>query len=297
MAYGVSGLGVDYRGTALDTTLAPTPYPLAAGTRTELQVLEVAPAAAYRFSPQGSAGVALHLDYGRLDLGRGAKGGFGFGVQPGLVFRASEHVTLGLSYVTPQPITYKGVTDFDGDGSADNLKLASPQQLKFGVGYDLIPNRLLFVADLQWVNWSGAKGYKDFDWEDTWMTALGAQWRVIPERVTLRAGYSRNGNPVRAHQNWNGAGAPANVTNVQGKWVNNYYYETFRIIGFPAIVEEHASVGASFRVGEHSSIDVGYTHAFRKRITERGTNLLGAPVTLSSALSEDSLELAFAHRF
>lgn len=297
VAYGVSGLGVDYRGTALDTTLAPTPYPLVAGVRTELQILEVAPAASYRISSEWSAGVALHLDYGRLDLGGGAKGGFGFGLQPGLVFRPSEHVTLGLVYVTPQPISYKGVTDFDGDGSADTLKLAAPQQVKLGAAYEFLPGRLQLAADLQWVNWSSAKGYKDFDWENTWVLALGAQYHVIPDRLTLRAGYSRNGNPVRAHQGWDGTGAPANVTNVQGKWVNNYYYETFRIVGFPAIVEEHVSFGAALRVGEHTSLDVGYTHAFKKRITERGTNLLGAPITLSSALSEDSFELALQHRF
>lgn len=297
MAYGVAGLGVDYRGTALDTTLAPTPYPLVAGLHTELQILEVAPAAAYRLSSRWSAGVALHLDHGRLDLGGGAKGGFGFGVQQGLVFRASEQLTLGLAYVTPQPITYRDVTDFDGDGSADNLQLAAPQQVRLGVGYDLLPGRLLLAADLQWVNWSGAKGYKDFDWEDIWVLALGVQYQLVPDRVVVRAGYSRNGNPVRPHQNWNGVGAPGNVTRVQGKAVNNYYYETFRVVGFPAIVEEHLSLGVSFRVGARTLLDLGYTHAFRARLTESGTNLLGAPVTLSSALSEDSAEIALAHRF
>lgn len=296
VAYGVSGLGVDYRRTALDTTLAPTPYPLVAGTRTELQILEVAPSASYRFSSAWSAGAALHFDYGRLDLGGGAKGGVGVGVLPGLVFRPGERVTLGLAYISPVPINYRGVTDFDGDGAVDNLKLASPQEVKLGSGLELIRRRLLLAADLKWVNWSGARGYRDFDWRDTWVLALGVQFHAIPDRLTLRAGFSQNGNPVRAHQGWNGTGAPANATNVQGKWVNNYYYETFRIVGFPAIVERHASLGATIRLGQHSVLDLGYTHAFKNRITESGTNLVGAPVTISSALSENSFELGFSRR-
>ncbi|MFA5057320.1 MAG: outer membrane protein transport protein, partial [Opitutaceae bacterium] len=243
--YGVSGLGVDYRGTAIDTTLAPAPYPLVAGARTELQILEVTPAVAYRFSPEWSAGLALHVDYGRLELGNGGKHGVGLGAQPGLSCKVSAQLTLGLSYVSPQAITYKGVTDFDGDGTADNLKLESPQQVKFGVGYHLIPGRLLVATDVQWVNWGGAKGYQDFDWRDSWVFGLGVQFDAIPEKLVLRAGYSFGNNPVKAHNGWDGTGAPANVTDVQGKFVNNYYYETFRIIGFPAIVEHHIGLGFS----------------------------------------------------
>ena len=296
VVYGVSGLGVDYRHTAIDTTLAPTPFPLVAGAHTELQILEAAPAVAYRVSPEWSVGVALHADYGRLDLGNGFKDGFGFGVQPGLAFKASEQLTLGLAYVSPQTITYKGVTDFDGDGIADNLTLESPQQVKFGLGYQLVPGRLLIASDGQWVNWGGARGYKDFGWQDSWILGLGVQFDAIPKRLVIRAGYSFGNNPVKAHNGWDGTGAPGNVPNVQGKFVNNYYYETFRLIGFPAIVEHHLSLGFGYRISDRASLDVGYTHAFRNTLTERGTNLLGAPVTLRSRLSEDSFELGFQYR-
>ena len=295
--YGVSGLGVDYRNTAIDTTLAPTAYPLVAGGLTQLQILEVAPSVAYRFSTGWSAGLAFHADYGTLNLGGGTKDGFGFGAQPGLSFKASEELTFGLTYVSPAAITYKGVTDFDGDGTPDNLKLESPQQVRFGVGYHLVPGSLLIVSDIQWVNWAAATGYKDFDWKDSWVYGLGVQFDAIPRTLVLRAGYSFGSNPVKAHNGWNGAGAPGNVTNVQGKFVNNYYYETFRIIGFPAIVEQHLSFGLSYRFGERSSLDLGYTHAFKNTINEQGTNLLGAPITLSASLSEDSFELGFHHRF
>ena len=296
-AYGVAGLGVDYRHSAVDTTLGPTPYPLVAGGRTQLQVLEVAPSLAYKVSPEWSLGLALDLDYGQLTLGGPTKSGFAAGLQPGVVFRPAAGFSLGATYVSGKPVTYRGVTDFDGDGTADNLKLEAPQQFAFGAAYDFVPGQLLLLADARWVNWGGAKGYKDFDWQDTWVYGLGVQFEAIPKQLVLRAGYTFGDNPVKTHQNFNGTGAPANVTNVQGKYVNNYYYETFRVIGFPAVVEQHLSFGLDYRLGAHATLQAGYTHAFKHTITEQGTNLLGTPTTLSSGLSEDSFELGFKYQY
>lgn len=41
-----------------------------------------------------------------------------------------------------------------------------------------------------------------------------------------------------------------------------YYYETFRIIGFPAIVEQHLTFGIGYMFTESLKIDVGYMYAF-----------------------------------
>ena len=53
----------------------------------------------------------------------------------------------------------------------------------------------------------------------------------------------------------------------------------------------------AYRFGVRSSLDFGYTHAFKYTISEHGTNLLGAASALSSSLNEDSFELGFHHRF
>lgn len=296
-AYGVSGLGVDYRGTAIDTTLAPSPFPLVAGTRTELKLGEVAPAVAYRISPDYVAGLAVDVDYGRLDLGNGGRHGFGLGIQPGVTYKATDRLTLGLSYVSAKPITYKAVTDFNGDGILDNLKLASPQQVKFGLGYELLPGSLRLSSEVTWVNWAGAAGYSDFGWQNTWNYALGFDYAAIPGKLAIRVGYNFGDNPVRVENGFNGANDPANVTVVQGKNVPNYYYQTFRVIGFPAIVEQHFSLGFEYHATGRIAVDAGYTHAFKHSITESGTNPFGAPVTLSSSLSEDSFELGVRYGF
>ncbi|MFZ1056511.1 MAG: outer membrane protein transport protein [Opitutaceae bacterium] len=296
-AYGATGLGVDYRNSPLNSNLGPTPYPLVAAPYTQLEVLEVAPSLAYKVSPEWSIGLAVDIDYGLLNLGNGVKTGLGAGVEPAVEYRpGGEPFSFGASYTSVKPITYKAVVDLDGNG-LDNLELETPQQFAFGGAYELIPGRLLALADLKWVNWNGAVGYKDFAWRNAWIYGFGLQFEAIPKTLVLRAGYTFGENPVTAHNNFVGAGSPANVTEVQGKFVNNYYYETFRIVGFPAIVENHLALGFSYTLGTQASLDVGYTHAFGNSLSEQGTNLLGAPTTLATHLSEDSCEIGVTWRF
>jgi len=295
--YGLAGLGVNYNNSALSTTLGSTPYPLVAGGYTQYQALEVAPSVAYKFSGQLSLGASFDLDYGQLSLGGPTKSGLGVGVQPGVIFRPSEEVSLGASYISAKPITYKGVVDFSGTGTLDNLELEAPQQLAFGAGFRIPGSSLLLLTDARWVNWGGATGYKDFGWQNVWVYGAGLQFDAIPNKLVLRAGYTFGGNPVKVENGFNGTGSPSNVTVVQGNYVNNYYYQTFRIVGFPAVVENHVSVGLSYALDNKSSVEFGYTRSFNNSITEQGLNLLGSATTISSSLSEDSYEIGYRYRF
>jgi len=295
--YGLAGLGVNYNNSALSGTLGPTPYPLVAGGYTQFQALEVAPSLSYRVSEQWSLGAAFDLDYGQLNLGGPTKSGLGVGAQPGIIFRPSNEVSLGVSYISAKPITYRSVVDFSGNGTLDNLKLEAPQQIIFGAAFKIPSSSLLLVTDARWVNWGGATGYRDFGWQNVWIYGAGLQFDAIPKKLVLRAGYTFGGNPLKTENGFNGTGAPTNVTEVQGNFVNNYYYQTFRVVGFPAVVENHVSLGLSYAFDNRSSLEIGYTHSFKNTLTEQGLNLLGAATTISSTLSEDSYEVGYEYRF
>ncbi|MDD5711512.1 MAG: outer membrane protein transport protein [Smithellaceae bacterium] len=305
-AYGVSGLGVDYRGTALDN---PSAYnfgtavaPLVAGEYTQLQLMKFAPALSYRIGDKFSVGASLQADYSTLDLRKGTSINYGFGVQVGAVYRLLDSVTVGITYVTPQQIKYKDVSDFDQNGTLDTLDLESPQQAGLGISYqnaDLM--NLLVETDLKWINWSGAEGYSDFDWNDQWVVGIGAQISPI-KKLYLRAGYNYGKNPVADHSGFDGSfnpitGAPNSTRSVQGKVMPAYYYETFRIIGFPAVVQHHVTVGAGYDVTPTFGVHLGYMHAFKETMDETGTDLFGQPVTFESKLSEDSIDLGFVWKF
>jgi long-chain fatty acid transport protein len=278
-AYGVSGLGVDYRNTDLDGTVQ--------GAYTQLQIMKFAPALAYQLRDNLSIGLAVHVDYSSLDLRNGSSFGYGVGVQAGVIYRPTDILSLGLNYVSPQNVEHKNVVAF---GGSQDLDLESPQQLGFGAAVTLF-DKLLLEGDVKWLNWSDAKGYKDFDWDDQWVFALGAQYEVIP-KLFLRAGYNYGKNPVKEHNGW----TPAGTTNVQGMGFPDPAYEEMRIIGFPAVVEHHLTAGIGYEFSPKFALNLGYVHAFEQNIKESGTGFFG-PETLKSTLSEDSLDFGLTWRF
>jgi len=301
-AYGVSGLGVDYRNTPIDNNtfynFGPQgQFPLVAGSYTQLQIMKFSPSISYQVNNNLSLGLGMHIDYANLDLGSGSSFNYGIGAQLGAIYKATDAVTLGAVYVSPQEVKHKNVKDFDGNGTADDLKLESPQQFGLGLSVEPIKDTLLIEVDGRFINWASATGYDDFDWKNQWVLALGAQYKPT-KQLALRVGYNYANNPVREHDNFVGATQTGlNMRSVQGVTLPTYYYETFRIVGFPAIVKQHLSVGIGYEISKRFALNAGYTHAFEETIRESGTNIAGQPVTIESSLSEDSLEFGFTWRF
>ena len=293
-AYGVSGLGVDYRDTELDQGSFANfgGFPLAAGTQTQLTIMKFAPAVAFQPTNEFSVGAAVHLDYATLDLGDGQSPGYGFGVQLGALYKITDTISLGATFITEQEVTHDNVTDFDGDGEDDDLDLAIPMQIGAGIAWEPIPGKLLFEVDGKWINWSDASGYDDFDWQDQFAIGVGVQYKPVP-KLALRAGYNWARNPVDEHDDFDGT----TVTEVQGKSIPTWYYETFRVVGFPAVVEHHVTAGIGYEFTDSFALHLAYLHAFSETISQEGTDLTGQPATIESELSEDSVELGLTWRF
>ncbi len=273
-AYGINGMGVDYRNKdPMDTN-------------TNIAVMQFAPAIAYRIG-DFSLGAALNIDYQSADFGAGESHNYGFGARFGTLYELGIF-SFGAVYSTPQPVEQERLYDFDGDGSFDDLDLEIPQ--KIGVGIACRPtSRFRFETDLKWIDWNGAKGYGDFDWKSQWVLAAGAEFDVT-SRFSLRAGYNYGRNVVEDHDGWN----PAGTTMVQGKQMSTFGYEYFRVIGFPAIVEHHLTLGFGFDVTRDFSMNMGIVHGLRNKIEE---TTAGGAIRLESALSETFLELGFSWKF
>ncbi len=293
-AYGVSGLGVDYRDTELDQGnpgYGGNPY--AQGTYTNLQLMKFAPTIAYQALPNLSVGTSFQINYSTLDLGDGTVAAYSYGVQLGAIYKPLDQLSLGLTYTSPQKATYNHIFDFNQDGRRQNLTLEQPQQVGLGVAYEFLEPGLLLETNVKWINWSDAEGFEDFDWNDQWVFAVGAQLEAI-DNLFFRVGYNYAENPVDEHNGW----TAADTVDVQGKTLPQYYYETFRVIGFPAIVEHHITAGIGYEVGESLIINLSYMHAFQNTLSEQGSDLVGAGnAKIESKLYEDSLSFAFSWRF
>lgn len=301
-AYGVSGLGVDYRNTSIEQGSIQTPngaFPLVAGAYTQLQIMKFSPSIAYAASNNFSVGVGVHIDYANLDLRNGSSFNYAVGAELGAIYKLTDEITLGATYVTPQEVKYKNVLSLSPSQPSSDLKLEQPQQAGVGLAVEPVKGVFLIEVDGKWINWANATGYKDFDWKDQWVVAVGAQFKPTKE-LALRVGYNYGNNPVREHNNFAGFDFSAmqpTFTSVQGNVMPTYYYETFRIIGFPAIVKQHATVGIGYEFSSKFALNAGYTHAFKEHMSESGTNIAAQPVTLQSGLSEDSIEFGITWRF
>lgn len=301
-AYGVSGMGVDYRDTAFTGAQFGgdgAPLLCGAGDFVLLQVMKLAPSVAYRVSPALSVGASFHLDYAVLDMGAGESSGFGAGAQFGLIYRPRKNLSLGLTYQTAQEVKHEDVLALPS-GRYD-LTLESPRQVGAGAALKLSGDRLVLGVEGKWINWGDAKGYGDFGWSDQWVFALGAQYAVVPETFYVRAGFNYGEHPIEEHDGWDGSlgegHVPAESIQVQDASLPRYYYETFRIIGFPVVAERHLTFGFTYSLSETVSVSAAYMHAFENSITETGIAPDGSDVTLSAGLREHSLELGVQWRF
>ena len=167
-AYGVTGLGVDYRGTSLDQPNFFGPgAPLAAGAFSNLQIMKFAPTAAYQVNHWLSLGAAFNISYSTLDLRNGSNSGFAPGAQIGAIIKPHKDVSIGLTYTTPQDVNHHNVLTGapnlpGGPPTLNSLALSSPNNLGVGVGWEAIPKKLLFETDFKWLNWANADGYRQF---------------------------------------------------------------------------------------------------------------------------------------
>jgi long-chain fatty acid transport protein len=290
---------VDYRDTN------QTFFGQTTNLNTQLQIMKFSPNVAYLVNDRLSVGLGLHIDYSALDLGSGTSFNYGWGAQVGAIYKVSDYVSLGVTYRTPQSVDHENVSNFNadlnGDGDSldagedttlDDLELESPQELGVGVAVEPMPGKLLIEVNAKWVNWGDAKGYEDFDWDNQWVIAVGAQFKPT-EKLALRLGYNYGENPVKEHNGFDGA----TVTFVQGVPTSTLNYEFLRIAGFPAIVEHHLTAGIGYEFSDAFAVNLGYMHAFEETITETTTLNVPSATTLESTLDEDSLEFGMTWRF
>src|SRR2546427_604293 len=219
-------------------------------------------------------GLALRFrEMPRLTVGLGVPGGdcrgrVGGGVKPGAPGRTTPILTAGVAYTSPGSFHYDNGTAnvvFTPAGRASRVGydasvsgITHPQNVQMGFALKPLP-RLLLALDLTWHDWSTFRGFtiklrhpdtpgaprqidlfSREDWRDQFVVALGAAYELIPDFLTVRAGYNYANNP-----------SPA---------------ATFS----PAIqvpFEHHVTAGAGVKLARHWELDAGFVYAPEKKVT------------------------------
>ena len=236
----------------------------------------------------------------------------GYGYKLGVLYDYNENLTFGLAYTSESELKFKGKAYLDfkqqvqallpdyqkefgpGFGQLYNrilagfakydvgidpkadfnatydaeIKLVYPRKLGAGAAYRPTEN-LLLAADITWINWKNSfdklpirlrngnnrtvnrmTGSEDLridlplDWKDQWIFALGVEYFLTPS-WTLRGGFNHARNPVPA--------------------------DTVLPI-FPAIVENHATIGVGYR-WENFQLDTAWEHGFKHSVSTKKSKI------------------------
>ncbi|MEA1915414.1 MAG: outer membrane protein transport protein [Campylobacterota bacterium] len=275
--WATAGMGVDYKDQASNFNMF-----------TNLQLMQLALPLAYKvdnlslsFTPilqYGSLGI--NYNNGVASVGMGESHDFQLGFNLGAAYRISDF-TLGLMYKSKIDMKYKDQLSVAMQGFGVNYtndELSTPEE--FGLGISYVLDNHTIAIDYKQIKWSKAKGYKDFAWSDQNVVAVGYEYAV--DKWALRAGYNHASNPISDQ-------------GLAGTLVN-----TMNLLGFPAVVETHMSVGGRYAINEKTSIDLAYVHVPKKTLSYKISN---APfpgernITTTHGQSSFSMQLNHKFRF
>jgi long-chain fatty acid transport protein len=257
-----SGSGSDYGQPAL-------PVPGAGNATSTLRIAELIPTMAWKPREDIAIGFGLTLAYqqfkadgvivpapvpgGLLPLqGHGTKSATGVGWRAGVLWKPAADWTLGANYKARTPT---GKLDgYDADLLAySGGKLDIPEQYGVGVAWQATP-RLTVAADWLRILWGELKVMQDpngFGWRDQPVFRLGASW-VANDRLTLRAGFSRNRGQIESSR-------------------------TTQNLLVPAIHEKAYTAGLTWALDGVNEMSIGYELNPRTTLTgtgpSTGTNL------------------------
>jgi len=270
----------------------------------DLSQLMIAPTVAYKMNETNSIGISPLLGYQRFRAeGLQAFSGFssdassltnkgydsatGYGVRIGWQGRMSDMVTLGAAYSTKMKYgkfeKYKGL--FAEQGGFD-----TPANLNLGIAIKATP-KVLVAVDYQQINYSGINSVgnpstnlgatiastlgpnngRGFGWEDVKVVKLGAEYNYSND-LTLRAGYSKNNNPITSRD------------------------VTFNIIA-PGVITTHLTLGFTYVTANDAEFTMAYMHAQENSVT--GSSLFntwtgGSSGTEKIKMYQDSLGIAYS---
>lgn len=295
--YGNGGMNTDYASNPFER------FGARGSAGVDLRQAFLSPSVAWKISDHQSIGIAANLAYQRFEAkGVGLFAGFssapaavsdrghdssqGVGVRVGWQGRVLDALTLGATWqsriATGRFAKYAGLF-------ADHGGFDIPSSWGVGVAYN-VSDRWQVGADYQRIRYSsvssvgnsvaslfqgkalGVVGGPGFGWRDVSVVKIGTIFRAT-DQLTLRAGATHNTQPIR--------GA-----------------ETFFNILAPGVVENHATLGASWKINETNELSLSAMRALRKTVNGKGSipaAFGGGEVNVS--LAESSVGVGLAHRF
>jgi long-chain fatty acid transport protein len=235
---GIAGMGVDYSSANSATHIK---------AKSALSILRVVPTLAYNskdfgvgLSPIFQSG-SLMLSYnngGAVNAGESSDSSSGYGYSLGGYYNLSA-LTLAASYQSEIAAKYGKQISAAGTGFGQTFgdDLNQPAEMKAGVAY-VVVDSLTLTADYKLIQWGSAAGYKDFNWKDQTIVAVGAKYAA--DSYWLGLGYNNANNPIGTADGTTSKGAAINL-------FNNMF--------FPAVVTNSYTFGGGYNISKSFAVE------------------------------------------
>ena len=298
--FGFVGGNVDFAGNPSNSLLSPNRPPRTFGfdpIYANAAFLALNPMASYRVSERLSIGGGPVITSGTMSLspaffapGPKRDGGvlstfpaatnarpfWGGGFQLGVLYELNEDWNLGFSHKSPVWQERWGFNAANPDLSPRRIGVQAqiPSIDSWGLAYKGI-DRALIDVDLRYLDYANAalfgQSVRDggLGWRGVFAVATGGQY-ALTDRLTLRAGYLFNTNPIPE---------TATLFNVQ----------------LPGITQHTLSFGSSFALPDDITMSAAWVHGFRNSIQGNIVQETGAFTKLDT--QTDSIVLGLNTQF
>ncbi|TWT37798.1 Outer membrane protein transport protein (OMPP1/FadL/TodX) [Posidoniimonas corsicana] len=266
--YGVAGFKANYPSSVTNPVLAAQPNGLGR-VYAQLEVFEVAPAAAVEVTPHLSVGISPILAMGTLNAaplflvppdnanldssftypdGLGTRYHYGGAVQLGVFYDSHCNWTVGASLKSPtwfEDFRFFA-QDEVGNPRVDKLDVDMPLVASLGFGYTGI-RHVAWGLDLRYFDYKNTKGFgvatydafgaaTGLGWDSVFSVSTAAQIQAT-DRLILRLGYTYQTNPINADT-------------------------AFFNVASPLVIGHIVSLGATLDVSKNTSFNIAYLHGF-----------------------------------
>ena len=244
----------------------------------------ISPILAYQsFEAQGLRAFGNYSSDASKLTNNGHDHSFGYGVRVGYLGEVLQDLFLGASYQTTIYMSkfddYKGLFAEQGDFDI-------PSNWTVGLAYKATP-ALTFVADVQTIYYSdvnaisnpllnnlfSSKLGKDngagFGWDDMTIFKFGVQWQSS-EAWIWRGGFSYGEQPIPDKE------------------------VLFNILA-PGVIETHATLGVTKKIGNNHEFDFTLTRAFPKEV--KGPNALDQQQTIELKMDQWEFSVGYSYKF
>jgi long-chain fatty acid transport protein len=301
-------LGVSVYGNGGMNTSYTTPIPLFSGTNSagvDLSQLFISPTLAFKLTPEHSVGIAINFAYQKFKAtglqnfdnplfssspGDVTDNGYdtstGWGARIGWTGQISQAVTLGATYQTKTSMgefdKYKGLF-------AEQGKFDIPSNYAVGIAIKATPKTVV-AFDIEEIKYTdsaavsnkidpllsgvqlGSDNGPGFGWEDMTVYKLGISHEMSND-LTVRAGWNHGKQPIPSSQT------------------------LFNMLA-PGVVEDHLTLGATWKLAKDSEISGMYMHAFKNTVHGSGSippGFGGGEADLT--MYQDSLGIAWGKKW